>query len=164
MSKSFVIAFATGLLVVAAVIAGVFYAKQGTHLVPRGSILKIRTQAIDERNSLAVLEVRVVNDSDVKMIVRDIEVVLQTRDGHELTGAVVSGSDAKSVFKYYPQLGEQFNEPLLEQDRLQPHQTIDRMLAARFEAPESSVQERKKITVRVQDVDGPVAEFSSEPH
>jgi hypothetical protein len=164
MSKGFVIAFATGLLAVAAIIAGVFYAKQGTHLVPRGSILKVRIQAIDDRNSLAVLEVRLKNESDVKMIVREIEVTLETKEGHQFTGAIVAGSDAKSVFKYYPQLGEQFNEPLMEQDRVQPHQTIDRMLVARFEAPESAIQERKKIAVRVQDVDGPVAEFSSEPH
>jgi hypothetical protein len=164
MSKGFIIAFAVGLLVVACVIGGVFYTKKGTHLEPRGSILKVRTQAIDDKNSIAVLEVRLVNDSDVQMIVRQIEVNLETKEGHQLPGAIVAGGDAKSVFQYYPQLGEQFNEPLMAQDRVRPHETIDRMLAVRFETPDATLQERKKITVRVEDTDGPVAEFSSGPH
>lgn len=164
MSKGFVIAFASGLLVVALAIGAVFYAKKGTHLEPRGSILKVRTQAIDDQNSVAVLEVRLVNDSDVQMIVRQVEVNLETKEGHELPGAIVAASDAKSIFKYYPRLGEQYNEPLMAQDRLRPHETVDRMLAVRFEAPEASLQERKKLTVRVQDVDGPVAEFSRGPN
>ena len=57
-------------------------------------------------------------------------------------------------------MGEQYNEPLIARDRIRPHQTIDRMVAARFEATGANLDERKKFTVRVEDVDGPVAEFS----
>lgn len=164
MSKGFLIAFAAGLLITAIVIGGVFYARQGKHLVPRGSVLKVRTQAIDDNNSLAVLEIRLVNDSDENMVVRDIEAIVQTKDGQNLPGAAVAASDAKTIFKYYPQLGEQFNEPLKEQDRVLAHQTVDRMLVARFQASGATMQDRKKITVRVTDEGGAVAEFSSEPH
>ena len=161
MSKGFLIAFGAGLLVVAVVIGTVFYAKRGAHLEPRGSILKIRTQPIDEANSLAVLEVRVVNPSDVDMIVRQVDVNMETKEGHEIPGALISGADSANVFKYYPLLGQQFNEPLMARDRIKPHQTIDRMLAVRFEAPGPALDDRKKITVRVEDVDGPAAEFAA---
>lgn len=160
MNKGFGIAFAVGTVIAAAGIFGIFYAKQGVHPVTHGSVLKVRTHAIDDNNSIAVLEVRLKNESDVAMAVSDIEVNLDTKDGHKLSGAMLSGADAKSVFKYYPQLGERFNEPLISQDRVDPRQTVDRMLAMRFEAPENTIQERKKITVRVQDVNGQVSEFS----
>ncbi len=160
MSKGFLIAFGAGLLVVAIVIGTVFYAKKGAHLEPRGSILKVRTQQLDPTNSIAVLEVRLVNESDVDMIVRQIEVTLETKEGHEVPGALIAGSDAANVFKYYTELGPQYNEPLLPRDRIRPHQTVDRMIAARFEAAGESLDQRQKITVRVEDVDGPVAEFS----
>ena len=36
----------------------------------------------------------------------------------------------------------------------------DRMVAARFEAPESKLESRKRFVVRIEDVDGPITELS----
>ncbi len=161
MSKGALIAFAGGLLVVAVILGIVVYVKDSSRLVPGGSIVKVRTQAIDEQNSLAVLEVRLANNSDQAMVVRQLEVTLLTKDGHELPGSIVSAADTKNIFKYYPALGEQYNEPLIVRDRVAPHETMDRMLAVRFETPESDLRERKRITVNLEDVSGATAALTT---
>ncbi len=45
-------------------------------------------------------------------------------------------------------------------DKLPPHTSWDRMVAARFEVPESKLQARKRFLVRIEEVDGPVTEIS----
>ncbi len=160
MNKTFLATFGGGLLIVLIVLGSVLYLKQGSHLQPHGSILKTRMQPLDENNSLGVMDVRLVNDSDVDMVVREIDVNLEIAGGHQFSGTLVSGADVPSLFHYYPLLGEQYNEPLRIRDRIRPHSTVDRMVAARFSAPESELQNRQKVIVRVEDQDGPVAELT----
>jgi hypothetical protein len=40
-----------------------------------------------------------------------------------------------------------------------PHQTVDRMAGARFELPESEIEKRKSIKLRIEEIDGTVAEL-----
>ena len=40
------------------------------------------------------------------------------------------------------------------------HAAEDRMVAARFEVPEAKLEQRKRLLVRIEDVDGPVTEIS----
>ena len=40
------------------------------------------------------------------------------------------------------------------------HQTLDRMVGVRFDAPYEKVETRKKVTLRVEDVTGPVLELT----
>jgi hypothetical protein len=68
--------------------------------------------------------------------------------------------DAKTLFRYYPLLGEKFNDTLLMRDRIGSRQGMDRMVAARFEVPESQLQDRKKLAVRIEEVDGVVSEIT----
>lgn len=154
MSKNFIVTFAAGLALVAALIAGVFYSKRGAHLAPNGSVLKVRTQALDDTHTLAIMEVRLANDSDVTMTVRQINLTAETKEGHQLDGTLVSGEDVKQIFSFYPALGPQYNDPLLVRDRIPGHKTIDRMVAARFDAPEAEFAGRKGITIRVEDDSG----------
>ena len=46
------------------------------------------------------------------------------------------------------------------QDRIAPHKTTDLMAGARFEIPESVVNSRKSIRLRIEDVDGTSAEIT----
>ena len=71
----------------------------------------------------------------------------------------MSELDARRLFEYYPQLGQKYNDSLLMKNKLAPHQTFDRMIAARFEAPESALESRKNLTVRIVDLDGPTSEL-----
>ncbi len=154
MSKGFLLALVAGLLVMGALVYGVFYAKRGAHLEPSGSVLKLRAAPVDDTHSVAVMDLRIVNDSDVEMVVRQIAVTLETKDGHQLDGALISGADSLQIFIYYPILGERYNEPLLARDKIHPRQTTDRMLAVRFDTTAAEVESRRKVSIEIEDASG----------
>jgi hypothetical protein len=45
-------------------------------------------------------------------------------------------------------------------DSIPPHNSWDRMVAARFEVPESTLEARKRLVVRIEEVDGKVFDLS----
>jgi hypothetical protein len=149
--------FALGLALVVIVVGAVLFFKRG--IEPIGAILKVRTQALDESSSIAVIDFRVENSSDTGLVIRNVGVSLEAKDGKKYTGAAVSEVDAQTLFKYYPVLGQKFNDTLRVRDKIAAGQKVDRMIAARFEVAESQLTGRKRLTVRVEDVDGPVAEI-----
>ena len=149
--------FAVGLVMVVIVVGAVLFFKRG--IEPTGAILKVRTQALDETSSVAVIDFRVENSSDTGLVIRNVGVSLETKDGKMYTGTSVSEVDAQTLFKYYPVLGQKFNDTLRVRDKIAAHQTVDRMIAARFEVPESQLIDRARLIVRVEDVDGPAAEI-----
>jgi hypothetical protein len=149
--------FAVGLVLVVIVVGAVLFFKRG--IEPTGAILKIRTQALDESSSIAVVDFRVKNSSDTGLVIRNVSVSLEAKDGKKYTGTSVSEVDAQSLFKYYPVLGQKFNDTLRVRDKIAAHQTVDRMIASRFEVAESQLAERARLIVRVEDVDGPAAEI-----
>lgn len=157
MRKQLFIPFGIGVVVIAAAVAGILYMQRGAHIQLSGSLLKVRTQAMDEASSVAVIDFRVRNPSDYFFVVRRVDVTLQTKDGKEQESTAISEVDAKNLFQYYPLLGQKFNDTLLMRDRISPRGTLDRMVAARFELPESEVQSRKTLTIRIEEVDGVVA-------
>jgi len=141
--------------VIAIVVVWVLYMQRNAHIEPQGKILKVRTQAMDENSAVAVVDFRIVNTSDYPIWVREVVVSLQGPDGNTYDGAVVSETDAKTLFRYYPLLGQKYNDSLIVRDRIHPHQTVDKMIAARFEMPQGQLDARKKLTVHIEDVDGP---------
>ena len=46
------------------------------------------------------------------------------------------------------------------QDRVAPHETVDRMVAGRFELPEAAIDRRKSLRLKIEDVDGTAAEIA----
>ena len=143
--------FAIGLAIVAVLIAVVFFKQRGDHLEPTGSILKVRSIASDEQHSIVVLELRIQNDSDVAMRVRDLSMKVEMKDGHEMPGVLISKPDTKQLFTYYPALGEIYNQSLVRDTKIGAHETADFMLAGRIDLPESQLAERRTISVAVQD-------------
>jgi len=150
---------AIGLLVVAAGIGGMFYVQRGAHIELKGSILKARTQAMDDNSSVAVIDFRFVNPSNYPFWVKQVDVTIEDKDGKTLEGSLVSELDARRLFQYYPQLGQKFNDSLVMRDKIAGRQSLDRMIAARFEVPESALESRRKLVIRIVDVDGPEAEL-----
>jgi len=148
-----------GIVVVAVVVAVVLYIQRGAHIELKGSIQKVRTLAMDDNSSVAILDFRFVNPSNYGFVVREVKVSLEDKQGRTLDGAVVSEMDAKRIFQYYPMLGQKYNETLLVRTKIGPRQAMDRMVAARFEIPEKLLQDRKQLRIRVEDVDGPVSEI-----
>lgn len=156
------VALGVGLLVVACAVGGVLYMQRGAHIDLKGAVLKVRTQAMDENSSVAVVDFRFVNPSNYPFVVRQVDVSVIDKDGKILEGSPVSELDARRLFQYYPVLGQKFNDSLVMRDKIPARQSMDRMTVARFEAPQAVLESRRKLILRIVDVDGPVAELQEE--
>jgi hypothetical protein len=149
-----------GLVLVGAGLAWVYYAQRGARLVLQGSVSKVRTVATDDNSSVAIVDFRFVNVADYLWMVRKVDVSVTDAQGFTVPGSTVSELDASRLFEYFPLLGQKFNDSLVARARLEPHQTVDRMIAAKFEIPEAQLQARKGLRIRIEDVDGAVSEIA----
>ena len=87
------------------------------------------------------------------------DVAHEDAKGNTAEGSSVPESDSRRIFEYYPLLGKKFNDTLVLKDKIPSHNSQDRMIAARFEIPQSQLDGRRKLMVRIEDVDGPVSEL-----
>jgi hypothetical protein len=160
MSKRLLIFFGVGVVAIAIAVVVILTANKGSHLQLEGKILKVRTGALGEGNSIAVLDFRVQNPSDVPFVVRNVEITLEKKNGEMADGVTVSKSDLQRLFQYNRFLGDQYNEGLGMKDTIAPHATVDRMVAAHFEVSDRDLESAKAVHLSVQDVDGPLWETS----
>jgi hypothetical protein len=164
MSKRLLIFFGIGVVAVAIAVVVIVTANKGSHLELQGKILKVRTGALGEGNSIAVMDFRVLNPSDLPFTVRNVEISLEKANGEMEDGATISKSDLKQLFQYNRFLGDQYNEGLGLQDAIAPHATVDRMVAAHFEVSDEELEKAKAVHVSIQDVNGPLWETSHSIH
>ncbi len=146
-----VISFGLAVVIVIAVIAGVFVVQRGAHMELRGQILKVRTAPLDDNNSVAVVDFRFLNTANFDYDVRKVTVIVQTKSGMPLEGMSISEVDAQRLFTALPLLGQKYNPSLIMFNHIPPHATQDRMIAASFPIPEAGLDMRKGITVRVEE-------------
>jgi len=161
MSKQLLIFFGVGVLVIGIAIFLVLTSTKGSHLVLNGKVLKIRTGALSDSDSIAVMDLRMENPSNLVFVVRQVEVTLEKKDGSMADGLVVAKGDLKQLFQYNRFLGDQYNDSLTIKDQIPPHATVDRMLAARFEVKKDDLEAAKAIHVSIQDMDGPLFETTA---
>jgi hypothetical protein len=159
-SKQFWTFLAIGLAVVAIAVAITWVGSKGSHLELEGNILKVRTFQMNPNATLVLLDFRATNPSNVNFLVKSVEVELVPGSGEPSVGMSISKPDIQNVFKYEKFLGQKYNDVLSIRDSIAPHQKVDRMVGARFEVPESVIEGRKAIRVRIVDMDGAVAELS----
>src|SRR5579864_9537098 len=95
-----------GVLIVAIALGVILYGNKGSHLELKGEIIKIRTGAIDEHNSAAVLDFRVENISDVPFVVREVKVTAEQPGGDKPEGISISKSDFKQLLEFNKFLGK----------------------------------------------------------
>ncbi|HEY7336114.1 MAG TPA: hypothetical protein VH639_14590 [Bryobacteraceae bacterium] len=162
MSKQFWIFLAVGVAVVAIALSVVWFGTASSHLELNGKILKVRTLALGQNASLVAVDFRVTNPSGVPFVVSDVTLKLVPATGPEIDGAPASRTDIDSVFQDEKLIGPRFNDVLTLQDKIPPNKTLDRMTAARFEIPESQIDQRKSLSLRLQDLDGTVVELKEE--
>src|SRR5277367_2791661 len=160
MSKRFLIFFGAGILAVALAVLAILSATKGAHLELQGKIIKIRTGALSEDDSIAVLDFRVQNVSDVPFVVREVDVTLEKPNGATAQGNNISRDDLKQLFNYNRYLGDQYNDSLSIKDTIAPHTTVDRMVAARFDVKNRDLEAAKAIHLSIQDMDGTLFETS----
>ncbi|MBV9504824.1 MAG: hypothetical protein JO323_07450 [Acidobacteriia bacterium] len=159
MRQPLVVAFGIAVVIVAAVVGAVLYMQKGAHLELEGKILKVRTAPLDENNSVAVLDFRLTDISDVEFDVRQVTVTLEDRDGKTTGGITISASDTEHLFQNLPLLGEKYNPVLIARNRIAPHATADYMVAVAFSIPQNRLEARKSFTISVDEVDGVVSQI-----
>jgi len=161
MSKQFWIFLIAGLAVVAILIGLLLVGTTGAHLRLEGKILKTRVLALPGSSaSLVIVDFRATNPSDVPFVVSAVKLRLQPAQGEPEEGITISKPDMSAVFQYEKLIGPKYNDVLSLQDRINPHQSFDRMAGARFNLPEAAVQGRRNLTLVIEDVDGTVAELA----
>ena len=147
-------------LAVAGLLAGIFlFSNRGAHVELKGSILKVRTQSADENNSVAIVDFRFVNPSDYPFKVRTVTVSVEDRQGKSTEGITISEMDVKRLLDYYKELGPKFNDSLIMRTRVNPKQSLDRMIGASFPITQENLDHRKRLKIVVEEVDGPVSEI-----
>jgi len=163
MSKGFWIFLVVGLAVVGGLVFTMFTATESAHLRLEGKILKVRVLPLGGDASLVVLDFRATNPSNVPFVVNSVTLHLAPAAGEAVDGRTASKTNIENIFKYEKILGPKYSPILSLQDRIVPHQTVDLMAGARFELPEAAINARKTIRLRLEDVDGAVAELSEAP-
>jgi hypothetical protein len=160
-SKGFGIGFAITLVVIAIIVWRIGVATKGNHLAPITKVGKVRIQKVDENESIVFLDFSVNNDSDRKLVVRTVEAHLDSPDGSTVDGGVVAARDLANIFKNYPELGEQYNQPFKAWDEVKPHEKIDRMIGVRFDVPDAKIASRKDFDLRLEDISGIVVDLKT---
>jgi hypothetical protein len=159
MQKNFLMAFGVGLAIIALAVGGIFLMQRGDRIELPGKILKVRTAPLDDDSSIAVIDFRITNPSNILLEVRTVTVEMEDNQGRSYLGQSVSEMDAVRLFEGLPVLGQKFNPTLLMRDRLGSHGSADRMIAARFQAPMALLDARKRFVVRIEEVDGKTFEY-----
>ncbi len=153
------VSFGVAIVVVLAVIAGVFYIQRGSHLELQGRVLKVRTAPLDENNSVAVVDFRITNVADFTFTVRTVTVTVEDASGKAVAGTSISEVDAQRLFQGIPLLGQKYNQSLILKSEIPAHAMVDRMIAASFPIPEDALEKRKQLTIRIEEFAGPVSEI-----
>jgi hypothetical protein len=161
MSKQFWLFLLAGLAIVAGLIFLLFTGTKGAHVRLEGKILKVRVLSLPGSKAVLVItDFRLTNPSDAPFVVNSVKVHVQPADGDAVDGLTISKPDMAAVFQYEKLLGPQYNQVLSIQDRINPHQTVDRMAGARFDTPEVAIQGRRSLTLVIDEIDGAVAELA----
>lgn len=159
MSRNLAIAFGIGLVCIAIAVGGIFYMQRGAHIEAHGKFVKVRTAPIDDNHSFVIVDFRIENPSDYGFKVRTVTVVLEDSSGNQVDGQTASDSAAKQALEGLPALGPKYNDSLMMNNTVPPKSTWDRMIAASFQLPEAKLQERKRFIVRIEEVDGKIADI-----
>ena len=149
MNRQSVVAGVIALLVVIAVVSGILYSTRKNRVELSGEVLRVRTHTIDAENTVVFADIRVTNPSTQQFVVQDVQVFL---DGTE--GDTFSETDAQRLFTYYPVLGKKYNSNLTIRQKINPGESIDRMVSVRFPGGEDGIKNRKALRIVIHDVDG----------
>jgi hypothetical protein len=160
LSKQFWTFLAIGLAVVAIGVGVTWVGSKGSHVDLTGQILKMRVHEMNPNASLAVIDFRITNPADVNFMVKTVEVELTPASGDPVIGMPISKPDVENIFKYEKFLGSKYNDVLTIRDKIDPHQKMDRMVGVRFEMGEAAIEARKNLKLRIQDMDGAIAEIT----
>jgi uncharacterized protein (DUF58 family) len=158
-SRTLLICAGIGLVIVGVLVSGVLSVNQSTRLQLTGSVRKTRTAALSPTRSVVVLDFRATNPSKYRFVVKTVEVEVTLADGAKTVGQFIPEVDARTLFPALPALGAKLTDSIATRETIAPGETVERMTAASFPFPESDLDTRKGIVLRIHDLDGAVAEL-----
>src|SRR4051794_17072914 len=128
MTRNFLIAFAVGVAVIALAVTGIMLNQRGSAIEFKARVLKARTAPLDENSTVAVLDIRLTNPSDLTLEILQVKLEMEDAKGTRVYGDVIGASDTKRVFEAVPVLGQQFLPTLSMRDRIPARSTKDYMV------------------------------------
>jgi hypothetical protein len=164
-SKSFQIPnfakyLAIACVIVALLLALVLWNNRGAQVRLESKILKTRLIPADDASTLAVLEVRITNPSNVTFVVRDVHVKVILADATELDGDQVAQMDLDRVLDGLKIHGPRYNPVLKAKDSFTGSWQGDRTVVAIFPRSAAEIERRKGFVIVVDDVDGAVTRWA----
>ena len=154
---------AAGLCAALLIVGAFLFFTRGGHMRIEGRILKVRTHPADESSTVAIVDFRFANPAAYTWMVKKVDVVCDMKDGSTIESTTVSDMDATRLLDYFKELGGKYNDTLRVRDKIPAGQSWDRMVAARFEVPESKIEQRSRFRLRVQESDGNISELVEGP-
>jgi hypothetical protein len=161
LTKAFGIGFGVAALIIVAFIWVGFANTKGNHLEPTGWISNVRVQSLADKETLVVIDFGLINDADVQMTVSRVDPWITTRDGRDIHGTLFAGADMAKTFSFYPALGPMLYPPLPPRAAIDGHKTVKVMAGLEFDVPVGVVENRKSVTVRIEDITGPFVELTA---
>ena len=152
-----------GLLLAGVGVALIMLMNRGQRVQVDGTILKVRTISVDDNASIAVVDFRMKNPSDVLFQVKQLTVVVTRADGTDEEGATMTEMDLDRVLDFYKATGPRFNPTFKLRDRLKPGEQLDRTAAGSFSIAEKSLLNRRNLVLKIQDADGIVTQIAEHP-
>jgi hypothetical protein len=159
-TKQFWLFLVLGLIGLALGVTVMYRATAPNRLELTGQILKVRTVALSRKATLAVVDFRLLDSTNVPFVVKSVEMKLETASGEKLDGTPVAKPDVEALFNYNKLLGPKFNPVLSIKDKIKAGERADRMTAARFELSDADAAERRAIHLRIEELDGVVFELT----
>ena len=161
MSKTLAIGFGVGVVVLGVALAFIVYGNRASYLQPTGHILQIRTAPLDDSSSILLVDFEATNPSGREMTARWVTLGIHKADGTAPDNMAIAGSDLPLLFRAHPELGKLEHPPAHEREHIEPGQTVDRIIAVRYDLPESELKQRKDLQLVVEDVTGPKLELTA---
>jgi hypothetical protein len=153
-NRQTLVAALLAIAIVGGLAGGMLYWTRKNHLELTGQVLKVRSHMVEPQNTMVAIDFRVTNPSTNEFVVRAVEVFIEDKEGKSLETNIFPEVDARRLFTYYPVLGKKFNQTLVIRDKIEPGQTLDRMIAVGVPITDTALQERKGLRIEIEDLDG----------
>jgi hypothetical protein len=155
--NQFLQAFIIGLVAVAVAVGVILFMQRGAHMELTGS-MKVAVHETDPNTSLAIFTLHLNNPADYGFEVSNITVTLVTDKG-EFPTTTVGKADTERLAASMPDFGAV--HPALYTHYVIPARSSgDYTVLAQYSAPEKVLNDRKRFTVQIQEINGKVADFA----
>jgi hypothetical protein len=149
-----------GLLGAALVAGAIYFYNEGATPTLAGEITEVRTLAMDEASSVAIVNFAGTNTSNRIIIIHQREVTMTDESGALHVGLPVQVVDIQSLFEYFPSLGGMKDAPLLPRTEVEPGAELRGLVAARFDLPKHELDARKSLVVKFYNEQGRSTELA----